>query len=94
MLKERITKDSIFAALRNRKIDSLAEAGAVILENDRSLAVLSHIENPDNLSKKILNNQNSNFNCTSTFFFEVEFSVFKLESEIPKSRTEFFISSW
>ena len=46
MLKERITSDELYAALRSNGISSLADADAVILETDGSLTVLHHITDP------------------------------------------------
>ena len=43
MMKERITEDEIMAFLREQNTPSLQEAGAVVLETDGSLTLLSSI---------------------------------------------------
>ncbi len=52
MLKERVNRDEIYAALRENGVSALSNATAVILETDGSLTVLSSDgnEKPETLS--------------------------------------------
>ncbi|HAV02892.1 DUF421 domain-containing protein [Chryseobacterium salipaludis] len=52
MLKERVNRDEIYAALRENGVSALSNATAVILETDGSLTVLSSDDNekPETLS--------------------------------------------
>ena len=46
MKRERISEDDIYAVLRSNDIHDLADAGAVVLETDGSLTVLSRTAQP------------------------------------------------
>lgn len=44
MKKERINEDEIYAVLREKGIDTLAQAGAIVLETDGSLTVIKNLQ--------------------------------------------------